>query len=174
MFWRGRRVSEAGEEVVEHWLNVVKGFFTIKGLKVGNREIDFLAVKLDGEDPILGSRAHVEVHVAAYSRAIGKPYWPPSGQAEQLCKKFYEKHVEDEIVKRLGEDYRRVLVLGSYGRYKPDSVARAELIEELEKRGITVVKFEEVLKEVEASITESFYTRPALRMIQYYKYMREW
>jgi len=167
-------VSEASEEVVEYWLNVVRGFFTIRGLKVGNREIDFLAVKLDGEDPILGSRAHVEVHVAAYSRAIDKPYWPPSSQAERLSRKFHEKHVMNEVVKRLGEGYRRVLVLGSYGRYKPDSAARTELIRELEKQGITVVKFEEILKEVEGSITESFYTRPALRMIQYYKYIREW
>jgi hypothetical protein len=36
----GVALSEASEEVVEYWLNVVRGFFTIRGLKVGNREID--------------------------------------------------------------------------------------------------------------------------------------
>jgi hypothetical protein len=44
----------------------------------------------------------------------------------------------------------------------------------LEGRGVTVVGFEEVLREVEESIGTGMYTNSALRMIQYYKYMREW
>ena len=119
-------MSEASEEVVEYWLNAVKGFFTIRGLKVGNREIDFLAVRLDGGDPILGSKAHVEVHAPAYARAIGSQYWPPESQAQRLAKKFTEKHVRAEVAKRLGGDYRMVLVLGSYGRYRPDKEARSK------------------------------------------------
>jgi hypothetical protein len=94
-------LSEASEEIVEYWLNVVRGFFTLRGLKVGIREIDFLAVKPDGE-------------------------------------------------------------------------ARSKLIGELEKLGVRVVKFEDVLKEVQDSLTTATYTRPALRMIQYYKYIPEW
>jgi hypothetical protein len=39
-------LSEASEEVVEYWLNVVKGFFTIHGLKVGNRESGLLSRNL--------------------------------------------------------------------------------------------------------------------------------
>jgi hypothetical protein len=163
-------LSEASEEVVEYWLNVVKGFFTIRDLKVGNREIDFLAVKLDGEDPILGSRAHVEVHVSAYARAIS--YWPPRSQAPNVVKKF--ERVKAEVTKRLGEGYNRVFIFGSYGRFKPDREARAEFIDELERLGVKVVKFEDVLKEVQDSLTTSAYTRPALRMIQYYKYIPEW
>ena len=164
-------MSEASEEVVEYWLNVVKGFFTIRGLKVGNREIDFLVVKLDGKDFFLGSKAHVEVHAPAYARAIGSPYWPPKSQAQRLAKKFYEEHVKAEVVKRLGEGYSKVLVLGSYGRLKPEREARLKLIQELEKLGVKVVRFEDVLKEVQESITTAMYTRPALRMIQYYKYI---
>lgn len=167
-------MSEASEEVVEYWLNAVKGFFTIRGLKVGNREIDFLAVKLDGEDPILGSKAHVEVHAPAYSRVIDSPYWPPESQAQRLAKKFTEKHVRAEVTKRLGGDYRMVLVLGSYGRYRPNREARSKLIHELERLGVKVVKFEDVLREVQESITTAMYTRPALRVIQYYKYISEW
>jgi hypothetical protein len=165
-------LSEASEEVVEYWLNIVKGFFTIRGLKVGNWEVDFLAVKLDGEDPILGSKAHVEAHVPAYSRAIG--YWPPRSQAEKVAKKFTEEHVRVEVRKRLGEGYSRVFILGSYGRFKPEREARSEFIGELEKLGVRVVKFEVVLKEVQDSLTTAAYTRPALRMIQYYKYIPEW
>jgi hypothetical protein len=167
-------LSEASEEVVEYWLNVVRGFFTIRGLKVGNREIDFLAVKLDGEDPILGSRAHVEVHVAAYSRAIGSPYWPPESQAQRLARKFDEEHVRAEVKRRLGEGYSRALILGSYGRFEPEKEARSKLINALQKLGIRVVKFEDVLKEVQGSLTTATYTRPALRMIQYYKYIPKW
>jgi hypothetical protein len=165
-------LSEASEEVVEYWLNVVRGFFTIRGLKVGNREIDFLAVKFDGEDPVLGSKAHVEVHVSAYSRAIG--YWPPQPQAQRVLRKFDEKHVKAEVTKRLGEGYGRVFIFGSYGRLKPDKKARSEFIDALEKLGVKVVKFEDVLKEVQDSLTTASYTRPALRMIQYYKYIPEW
>ena len=167
-------MSEASEEVVEYWLNVVKGFFTIRGLKVGNREIDFLAVKLDGEDPILGSRAHVEVHAAAYSRVIGAPYWPPESQAERLAKKFDEAHVKAEVTRRLGEGYSRVLILGSYGKVKPEKEARFKLIDALQRFGIRVVKFEDVLRDVQDSLTTATYIRPALRMIQYYKYIPEW
>ena len=168
-------MSEASEEVVEYWLNVVKGFFTIRGLKVGNREIDFLAIKLDGEDPVLGKKAHVEVHVPAYSRAIGSPYWPPESQAQRLVeRKFDEKHIKAEVAKRLGEDYTKVLILGSYGRLRPEREARSKLIQELERLGVKVVKFEDVLRDVQEVITTSTYTRPALRMIQYYKYIPEW
>jgi hypothetical protein len=167
-------LSEASEEVVEYWLNVVKGFFTIRGLKVGNREIDFLAVKLDGEDPVLGSRAHVEVHAPAYARAIDSPYWPPESQAQRLARKFGEEHVRAEAARRLGGGYTRVLVLGSYGRYEPDKEARSKLIHELERLGVKVVRFEDVLREVQGSITTAAYTRPALRMIQYYKYIPKW
>jgi hypothetical protein len=169
---RGVALSEASEEVVEYWLNVVRGFFTIRGLKVGNREIDFLAIKLDGKDPVLGSRAHVEVNVSAYARAIR--YWPPQSQAENVVKKFNEKHVKAEVTKRLGENYSKVFIFGSYGRYKPDKKARSEFIDAVEKLGVKVVKFEDVLKEVQDSLTTATYTRPALRMIQYYKYIPEW
>jgi hypothetical protein len=40
-----------------------------------------------------------------------------------------------EVAKRLGEDYNRVLILGSYGRFKPDREASSKLINELKKAG---------------------------------------
>jgi hypothetical protein len=136
--------------------------------------VDFLAVTSGDEDSILGRRAHVEVQVAAYSRAIGKSYWPPSNMAQRFKKKFDEPHVKAEVTRRLGEDYRRVLVLGSYGRTKPDRGARRELIKELKKLGITVIGFENILEEVQNSLTTASYTRPALRMIQHYKFIPKW
>jgi len=49
------------EEVVEEWLNR-KGYFTIRGVKVGVDEIDILAIRptLDGQH----ERRHIEVQVS--------------------------------------------------------------------------------------------------------------
>jgi hypothetical protein len=54
-------MSLLGEEVVEEWLNR-KGYFTIRGAKVGNDEIDILAIR-----PLADGRhdcRHVEVQVS--------------------------------------------------------------------------------------------------------------
>lgn len=77
-----------------------------------------MAFTLSEEDPILGKRAHVEVHVAAYPRAIAEPYWPASAMAKRLARKFNEPHVRAEVLRRLKESYNKVLVSGSYGRTK--------------------------------------------------------
>jgi cytosine/adenosine deaminase-related metal-dependent hydrolase len=77
--------------------------------------------------------------VAAYSRAIGSPYWPPESQAQRLARKFDEEHVRAEVKRRLGEGYSRALILGSYGRFEPEKEARSKLINALQKLGIRVV-----------------------------------
>ena len=65
-------MSEAGEEIVEYWLNL-KGYFIMKNLKIRrNKEIDFLAITLGEPDEMLDKKAHIEVHASAYSRAIGR------------------------------------------------------------------------------------------------------
>ena len=54
-------MSLLGEEVVEEWLNR-NGYFTIRGIKIGNDEIDILAIR-----PISGGEhdcRHVEVQVS--------------------------------------------------------------------------------------------------------------
>ena len=42
-------MSILAEEIVEEWLNR-KGYFTIRGVKLGNDEIDILAIKLVGKE----------------------------------------------------------------------------------------------------------------------------
>ena|GEM_PF-5509679 len=164
-------MSEAGEDVVEYWL-FSKGYFIMRNLRVKkNREIDFLAITLSKPDERLGEKAHIEVHVAAYSRAIG---YPISLIVKNIVRKFEDPYIVEEVVKRLGEHHRRVMIYGSYGRVKPDRKARRELFEELKKTGITVIGFEEVLKEVQEVVGTRGITNPAVRMIQYYKYIPEW
>lgn len=57
------------ETLVEEWLNR-KGYFTIRGAKTGQGEIDLLAVSFREPDAL-----HVEVSVSA--RAIGYISGPP-------------------------------------------------------------------------------------------------
>jgi len=168
-------MSEAGEEIVEYWLNS-KGYFIMKNLKIRrNKEIDFLAITLGEPDERLTEKAHIEVHVAAYSRAIGGGYWPPPVYAERIVKtKFEDPAVVEEVVRRLGEGYSKAAIWGSYGRRKPDREARKALFHELEKRGVTVIPFEKVLEDVERKIGTGMHVHPALRTIQYYKFRNEW
>lgn len=167
-------MSEASEEVVEYWLNS-KGYFIMKNLKIKkNKEIDFLAITLGEPDERLGERAHIEVHASAFSRAISEKY-APSPYAERFVKKKFEDDVvRNEVIKRLGKDYKKVVIWGSYGRREPNKKDREELFREFKKRGIVVIKFEDVLKEVEDKIGTGLYTHPALRMIQYYKFKDKW
>lgn len=53
-------MSLLAESLVEEWLNR-DGFFTIRGIKQGVREIDILAVKLSGDTP---EYRHVEVQAS--------------------------------------------------------------------------------------------------------------
>mgnify|MGYP000135469877 CR=1 FL=1 len=39
-------------------------------------------------------------------------------------------------MRSFGQDYTKAIVLGSYGRDRPDPEARKALIDELEKRGV--------------------------------------
>jgi len=168
-------VSQASEEIVEAWLKE-KGYFIMRNIRLkGNKEIDFLAINLDGGYEPLGKRCHIEVQVSPYSRAIEKPYWPPEEWAKQLAKrKFEDEAVRAEVVRRLGGDYQKVLVLGSYGRTKPNKRERDRLIKEIEKRGVRVIKFETVLNQVLKALTTRTHTQPSLQVLQYFKFMKEW
>lgn len=50
-----------GESLVEEWLNR-EGFFTIRGVKHGVGEMDLLAVRSQGDGPVVGW--HVEVQIS--------------------------------------------------------------------------------------------------------------
>lgn len=54
-------MSLLAEEVVEEWLNR-QGYFTIRGIKIGNNEIDLLAIRIAENDEI--ECRHIEVHAS--------------------------------------------------------------------------------------------------------------
>jgi len=168
-------VSQASEEIVEAWLKE-KGYFIMRNIRLKrNKEIDFLAIHLEGGCEPLRERCHIEVQASPYSRAISKPYWPPESYADWLVRrKFEDDIVKAEVTKRLGNDYQKVLVLGSYGRTKPSKEERNKLIKEIERRGVKVIKFEDVLNQVQKSLGTGTYAQPSLRILQYFKFMKNW
>lgn len=73
------RMAHLDEQLVEQWLNKNK-FFTIQGLKSGNDEIDFLAIRLLDDGGV--EYKHVEVQVSF--RPIGFVCGLPLATKEQV------------------------------------------------------------------------------------------
>ncbi|MCY4287673.1 MAG: hypothetical protein OXC63_03690 [Aestuariivita sp.] len=75
------------EEVVEEWLNQQR-FFTIRGVKLGVKEMDILAIR-EGEDGI--ERHHYEVHASinpvSYVSTVPKTIQRAEGRASNSAKK---------------------------------------------------------------------------------------
>lgn len=103
----------------------------MRNLKVkGNREIAFLAITLSKPDERLGEKAHIEVHAAAYSRAIG---YPISVAVDRTLRKLEDKYIVEEVTKRLREHYRRNLIDGLKDDEYICKIAR--ILEEISDKG---------------------------------------
>src|SRR5712692_3971350 len=68
------------EEIVQEWLNR-KGYFTIRGIKLGNHEIDILAVRVSNKKV---ECRHVEVQVSHRPVAYVTDSSPKNKTPEQL------------------------------------------------------------------------------------------
>lgn len=99
-------MSLLAEEVVEEWLNR-QGYFTIRGIRLGNDEIDILAIKLK---PRLECR-HIEVQVAinpnAYiskvTKTIQKKYGIGPNSAKKRNKTELKQCVKEWIDKKFNQ-----------------------------------------------------------------------
>ncbi len=133
------------ETLVEEWLNR-KGYFTIRGAKTGQGEIDLLAVSFREPDAL-----HVEVSVSA--RAIGYVSGPPiakksleelKASVEEWCvRKFQGK--KEQITRRRealcpDRDWRLMLVYGD--------LKHPEELHLLEEQGVEVKHIRDVLNEL--------------------------
>src|SRR2546426_10704407 len=87
-------MSMLGEEVVQEWLNR-SGHFTIRGIRVGNNEIDILAVK-----PAGGSCACRHVEITLSTNAIG---YISTGNAKRLADAELKQTVDAWIEKKFNE-----------------------------------------------------------------------
>jgi hypothetical protein len=94
---RGVQLALFAEALVEEWLNR-KGYFTIRGVKVGNSEIDLLAVS-----PSESKGLHVEVGVSTNS--IG---YLCSGSAKKLSPQELEACTERWVLKKYSAKEKKV------------------------------------------------------------------
>jgi hypothetical protein len=136
------------EEVVQEWLKR-QGYFTIRGIKAGNSEIDLLAVRVvHGDGPLRLDCRHVEVHVShnpikyitrtSAKRVVGEELC--EGVEAWVTKKWKDKRKE-QIRQRLAPgDWSLEFVVH---RYK-----HPEEIELMREYGITIVSFADVVHDL--------------------------
>lgn len=104
-------MSELAEEIVTEWLNR-EGFFTIRGRREGNTELDVLAIRWRPTDPECW---HYEVqvslnpiaYISKYGRADQKRLDVPANSARKRSRDELRKLVGEWVLKK----YRNPIVL---------------------------------------------------------------
>jgi len=132
------------EELVGQWLNQ-QGFFTMRGLKAGLGEMDFLAIR-----PLENNLECWHVEVTISFRPIG--YIGGGKSAKRRSEEELQVGVDDWVRKKFtdskkverreqvlaGQDWKFVLVCGAVRH-------QAEL-EAFEERGIAIYRYQDVLE----------------------------
>lgn len=159
------------EQVVEEWLNR-RGFFTIRGLKIGLREIDLLAVKLNPD--ALPECWHVEVTISfnpiGYIGGGNSAKLRSSTDVEDGVKHWVQKKFDEEAVVRrrndliCGADWTRVLV---HGRVKHPTELPL-----FQRHGITLIPYHIILDEL-LKDRKSTSSSSASGIADIVRYMRE-
>jgi len=157
------------EEVVEYWLNN-KGFFCMRGVKTGLGEIDFLAIR-----PNDNGFECWQVEVTVSFRPIG--YIGGGSSAKRRDAEGVELGVEQYIDKKFtsekkiakrnailpNADWKHVLVCAE--------VRHDFELELFKKKGVVVHRYEDILKELEASSSQVNST--AGNIVEILRYMKK-
>ena len=171
----GDLMLSPSEEIVTSWLNE-QGFFVRNNLKVGQNEIDILAV-----NPEKNKKIHCEIsvqispvgHVIAGSRE-------PLAMAtqcslEERVMRFHERKfvgknekVEKIVRQLLGDEYRKLFICGNLNRYEKEE--KDSLVRELKKHGVEVKFFHEILEELMGRVGKRGVRDNPSRYIQLMKY----
>ncbi len=143
------------KDIVNLWLNR-QGFFTVSDINANNRVVDIIAIRQKGQ-PNQPTVQHVELHCSvASSTAVVS-----DKEKADLLRKFNDSNViaavERTIRSYLGKDseYEKVLVTTA-----PVSLP-----------GITVVRFQEVIREVVSELDRQNYRSPIIRALQLVKFV---
>ena len=140
------------KDIVNLWLNR-QGFFTVSDINANNRVVDIIAIRQKGQPTV----QHVELHCSVSSPAAVVS----DKEKADLLRKFNDANVmaavERTIKTYLGHDaeYEKVLVTTS-----PVSLP-----------GITVLRFQEVLREVVSQLDRQNYRSPIIRALQLFKFV---
>ena len=135
------------EEIVEYWLNS-KGFFCMRGIRTGLGEIDFLAVR-PRDDSF--ECWHVEVQVSF--RPVGYLGGNSSAKkrsAEELVQGI-EQYIHKKFTSEAKESKRCALLPNKDWKYQ---LVLAQLKDDtevglLKERGIGVIRYDQVIRELE-------------------------
>jgi hypothetical protein len=136
-------VSMLGEEVVQEWLNR-DGHFTIPGIKIGNNEIDILAVKPAGGEC---KCRHIEITLSI--NAIG---YISTGNAKRLPDAELKQAVDAWIEKKFNEramTLKQSLCPGTWTKELVVGDIKREEIAMMEKAGIRIHRLTSILAEME-------------------------
>jgi hypothetical protein len=143
-------MSLLGEEIIEEWLNR-KGYFTIRGIKIGMSEIDLLAIKPlpDGKHEC----RHLEVQLSRKPMSYFASSSAIKRSAKKRSKTEVRQAVKDWIDKKFNnakavalchelcdETWKNELVIWN--------VHYEEEIDACEKAGITVHRLKDILSEM--------------------------
>ena len=151
-------MSLLGEEVVEEWLNR-NGYFTIRGIRLGNDEIDILAIR-----PLPDGRhecRHVEVQVsinpisyitkvpAAIRKQTGiAPHNAKKRDTAQLTQGVHE-WVDAKFDQPRKVELRNRLCAGSWTKeLVVGTVKHEEELDLLKQTGVTIHRLKDVLSEM--------------------------
>ena len=151
-------MSLLAEEIVEEWLNR-QGFFTIRGAKAGVREVDILAMKIEGKNLDL---RHYEVQVSTnpigYISRVPRRVQEQEGRGatsarirstEELTqgvKEWIEKKYQHQEKVNL----RNRLAKGSWSFYLvANKVKSEEELEIISKQNISVIRLQKILDDMQ-------------------------
>ena len=152
----------AEKEVVNFWLNR-KGYFTVNNLKSGNKDIGILALKFN--KGTLTNIMHVEVscsitgfneHDNLIDRVIDERF---NDNSIATAIKKYTKDMKDNI------ETENIVVLNSLPK------DREEIAKKLEKNGIIMFEFEDILSDVMKGLKTEYFKNDIVRMMQITKFL---
>jgi len=139
------------KDIVNLWLNR-QGFFTVSDINANNRVVDIIAIRQKNQ-PVV---QHVELHCSVSSPAVVVS----DREKADLLRKFNDANVT-AAVERTIKSY-----LGRESEYEKVLVTTAHV----SLPGITVIRFQEVIKDVVAQLDRQNYRSPIMRALQLVKF----
>jgi hypothetical protein len=150
-------MSILAEEVVEEWLNR-KGYFTIRGIKLGVDEIDLLAIRALRNGQL--DRRHIEVQVSvrpvSYICRVPKAVQKSTGRAPNSAKRSAEdlvqgvaEWVEKKFAKERKVSIMQALAPGEWAKELVIHNVRAEEeVRLIRAHGIVIHRLRDVVDEL--------------------------
>ncbi len=147
----------AEKDIVKFWLES-RGFFTVSNIKVGNKSVDLLAIKVEQET--IQNIYHVEVccsvsgfpdHQGFVDTVLNEKF---DDEDVRLTVHSYAKHIGPDV------NIERMIVLNSLPKDKK------AVQDKILSYGIALFELEDILAEVMQGLKTSYYKDDVLRTLQ--------